>query len=113
MTPEQKIIAIAEFEGWTCYKGQWWKPNETRVYANLVDDAPPYLTCRDAICCAVARLDDVRLREYAKHLQEVCRQYCVGVVPDYQHNLRSLAKLTLATPAQLADALLLTLGYEI
>lgn len=116
MTPEQKIIAIAEWEGWsdiskyTQAKDGWYgyEPNNG-PHSKL----PPYLTSRDAICGAVARLDDVRLREYAKNLQEVCRQYCVGVVADYQHDLRSLAKLTLATPTQLADALLLTLGYEI
>lgn len=107
MTPEQKQIAIAEFEGISI--------EEYRMEEGCINTSalPPYLTSRDAICGALARLDDVRLREYAKHLQEVCHQYCVGVVPDYQHDLRSLAKLTLATPAQLADALLLTLGYEL
>lgn len=118
MTPEQKIITIAEFDGWELLKaGEYsqhdcWFRFEPKG-EHVVRELPSYLTSRDAICGAVARLDDVRLREYAKHLQEVCHQYCVGVVPDYQHDLRSLAKLTLATPAQLADALLLTLGYEI
>lgn len=119
MTPEQKIIIIAEFDGYKpCPETRvWYALGPDEILAGykdgIVAPIPPYLTSRDAICGAVARLDDVRLREYAKNLQEVCRQYCVGVVPDYQHDLRSLAKLTLATPAQLADALLLTLGYEI
>lgn len=119
MTPEQKQITIAEWEGWK-EEEPWldgrrcWSRKDKPAHIGYEEsDVPPYLTSRDAICGAVARLDDVRLREYAKNLQEVCRQYCVGVVPDYQHDLRSLAKLTIATPAQMADALLLTLGYEI
>lgn len=133
MTPEQKIIAIAEWEGWKVAEsswhtglwalfdpsgkqrgGSWFEPHapwNQKVRGS--PKIPPYLTSRDAICGAVARLGDVRLREYAKNLQEVCHQYCVGFVPDYQHDLLSLAKLTLATPTQLADALLLTLGHEI
>jgi len=119
MTPEQKQIAIAEFEGfiedepWLDGRRCWIRKDKPAHIGYEESDIPPYLTSRDAICGAVARLDDVRLREYAKNLQEVCHQYCVGIIPDYQHDLRSLAKLALATPAQLADALLLTLGYEI
>lgn len=107
MTPEQKQIAIAEFEG--------VQLEEYRMEEGGFNTAalPPYLTSRDAICGAVGKLNDVSLREYAKHLQEICHRYCVGVVPDYQHDLQSLAKLTLATPAQMADALLLTLGFEV
>lgn len=127
MTPEQKIIAIAEWEGWKEVdspnpqfrrllngQGKLFGSTEPERMRDLwLWAVPPYLTSRDAICGAVARLGDVRLREYAKNLQEVCHQYCVGFVPDYQHDLLSLAKLTLATPTQLADALLLTLGHEI
>lgn len=143
MTLEQKQIAIAEWEGiptkkvwrvrykdksfdypseieastmasFACHsfglnKDEVSPPEEAEVPSRL----PPYLTSRDAICGAVGKLDDVSLREYAKRLQEVCHHYCVGVVPDYQHDLRSLAKITLATPAQMADALLLTLGFEV
>lgn len=108
MTPEQKIIAIAEFEGWTCYKGQWWKPNETRVYANLVDDAPPYLTSRDAICGAVARLDSMEFFYFVEHLERICGTDGWEIMTS-----DDMRRILLATPTQLADALLLTLGYEI
>jgi hypothetical protein len=116
MTPEQKQIAIAEFEGWsdiskyTQAKDGWYgyEPNNG-PHSKL----PPYLTSRDAICGAVGKLDDLRLREYAKHLQEVCHLHCVGIVPDYRRDLRNLAKITLATASQMADALLLTLRYQI
>jgi hypothetical protein len=84
-------------------------PNVSDQFKHL----PPYLTSRSAICGVVEKLDDVRLREYAKHLQEVCYLHCVGIVPDYQRDLRNLAKITLATASQMADALLLTLGYQI
>ena len=50
MTPEQKIIAIAEFEG--------FPTEEYRMEEGYINTAalPPYLTSRDAICGAVARL---------------------------------------------------------
>ena len=110
MTPEQKRIAIAEFEGWKELRDGRWKLAETGIVERFL---PPYLTSRDAICGAVEKLDDVRLSEYAKHLQDVCYLHCVGIVPDYRHDLRNLAKITLATAAQMADALLLTLGHQI
>jgi len=123
MTTEQKQIAIAEFEGWKECKyvegvklvigipPKTWKGN--CIFGLHEAWAPPYLTSREAICKAVGKLDDVKLSKYAKHLQEVCYLHCVGVVPDYQRDLRNLAKLTLATPDQMADALLLTLGHQI
>ena len=114
MTTEQKQIAIAEFDGWEkcqlIYGDPMGRPpNVSDQFKHL----PPYLTSRSAICGVVEKLDDVRLREYAKHLQEVCYLHCVGIVPDYQRDLRNLAKITLATASQMADALLLTLGYQI
>ena len=118
MTPEQKIIAIAEFEGWkvidvpfipnqvslddkTCFTRKalaHWK-------GMAVKQIPSYLTSRDAICGAVARLDENTFDDFVIHLQKV-----TGSVPLGPNALR---KILLATPAQLADALLLTLGYEI
>ena len=111
MTTEQKQIAIAEFDGQTCDNC-----GEILCGCAMVEigsGTPDYLTSREAICKAVGKLDDVKLSKYAKHLQEVCYLHCVGVVPDYQRDLRNLAKLTLATPDQMADALLLTLGHQI
>ena len=110
MTTEQKRIAIAEFEGWKELRDGRWKLAETGIVERFL---PSYLTSRDAICGAVEKLDDVRLSEYAKHLQDVCYLHCVGIVPDYRRDLRNLAKITLATAAQMADALLLTLGHQI
>ena len=112
MTTEQRQIAIAEFEGWKRFEKnkKWLNPSGEW---DFVQNIPPYLTSRDAICGVVEKLDDVRLREYAKHLQEVCYLHCVGIVPDYRRDLHNLAKITLATPSQMADALLLTLGYQI
>lgn len=112
MTNEQRQIAIAEFEGWKQVgkNKQWLNPSGGCDFAQNI---PPYLTSRDAICEVVEKLDDLRLRKYAKHLQEVCYLHCVGIVPDYRRDLHNLAKLTLASPDQMADALLLTLGYQI
>lgn len=112
MTNEQRQIAIAEFEGWKQVgkNKQWLNPSGEPDFAQNI---PPYLASRDAICEVVEKLDDLRLREYAKHLQEVCCLHCVGIVPDYRCDLRSLAKITLATASQMADALLLTLRYQI
>lgn len=115
MTTEQKQIAIAEFEGWTNHAAepfQDWR-DSNGLGCNTSTGLPPYLTSRDAICEVVEKLDDLRLCEYAKHLQEICYLHCVGIVPDYRRDLRNLAKITLATPSQMADALLLTLGHQI
>lgn len=102
MTPEQKIIAIAEFEGWKELRDGRWKLAETGIVERFL---PPYLTSRDAICGAVARLDENTFDYFVIHLQKV-----TGGVPLEPNALR---KILLATPAQLADALLLTIGYEI
>ena len=108
MTPEQKIITIAEFEGWTdiskytqANNGWCGYEPESGPHSKL----PPYLTSRDAICGAVARLDENTFDYFVIHLQKV-----TGSVPLGPNALR---KILLATPAQLADALLLTLGHEI
>ena len=133
MTPEQKIIAIAEWEGWDFIKLgkdslKILHPSKTlndvisiQLNGRTLEEAkldyisalPPYLTSRDAICGAVAKLDESDLANFADHLQNVCGHYCVGVIPDYRRHLTSLSRLVLSTPTQLADALLLTLGYEI
>ena len=118
MTPEQKIIAIAEFEGWEKRRSRI--PNHSYVYVHRDDKRdsprevmpeylPPYLTSRDAICGAVARLDALQGAEFVSHLAKVQGW-------TYQHESTfsdSIFSLITATPAQLADALLLTLGKEI
>lgn len=108
MTPEQKIIAIAEFEGWSdiskytqANDGWYGYEPENGPHSKL----PPYLTSRDAICGAVERLDENTFDDFAIHLQKT-----TGSVPLGPNAFR---KMILATPTQLADALLLTLGYEI
>lgn len=114
MTPEQKIITIAEFEGWKqISSGQWCKDIKEGVTWSL----PPYLTSRDAICGAVARLDDRGCRIFSFILLDLIQGYePTGEFPceftmllSYEETM----KMVLATPAQLADALLLTLGHEI
>lgn len=106
MTPEQKIIAIAEFEGWSELRDGRWKLAETGIVERFL---PPYLTSRDAICGAVARLDALQGAKFVPHLAKVQGW-------TYQHESTfsdSIFSLITATPAQLAIALLLTLGYEI
>ena len=104
MTPEQKIIAIAEFEGWKrvgknkkwiCPSGGW----------DYVQTLPPYLTSRDAICGAVAKLDEKQGADFVCNLAKVH-----GWKLTFSESVFSFIT---STPAQLADALLLTLGYEI
>ena len=114
MTPEQKIIAIAEFEGWKrvgknkkwiCPSGGW----------HYVQTLPPYLTSRDAICGAVARLDDDKKRGFSHMLRDIVFGIKpeVGISHIVDIRAEEITNMILATPAQLADALLLTLGYEI
>ena len=138
MTPEQKIIAIAEWEGiptkkvWRLkYKDQFFdykteneaimsaayavqmfgidkadvgKPEEAEVPTRL----PPYLTSRDAICGAVARLNNMEFCYFVEHLERVCKTDGWEIMGSDDRR-----RMLLATPAQLADALLLTLGYEL
>lgn len=94
MTPEQKIITIAEFEGWKELRDGRWKLAETGIVERFL---PPYLTSRDAICGAVARLDSMEFFYFVGHLERIC----------------GTDGWEIMTPAQLADALLLTLGYKI
>jgi hypothetical protein len=116
MNTEQKIITIAEFEGWKrvgknkkwlCPSGGW----------HYVQTLPPYLTSRDAICGAVARLDDEQKRVFANTLYDLhlgCDHDHEGYHPrEIRISSLDLTAMFLATPAQLADALLLTLGHEI
>lgn len=107
MTPEQKVIAIAEWEGWKrvgknkkwiCPSGGW----------HYVQTLPPYLTSRDAICGAVARLDSMEFFYFVEHLERICGTDGWEIMTS-----DDMRRILLATPDQLADALLLTLGYEI
>ena len=110
MTPEQKIIAIAEFEGWK----KVTNPQHTSIVEGLRPEdgkmwgVPPYLTSRDAICGAVARLDSMDFYYFVENLEQVCKTDGWEIMGSDDRR-----RMLLATPAQLADALLLTLGYEI
>ena len=109
MTPKQKQIAIAEFEGWTGIRGGTGYPTEVARFANNYYSLPPYLTSRDAVCGAMARLDAPQGAKFVSHLAKVQGW-------TYQHASTfsdSIFSLITATPAQLADALLLTIGKEI
>ena len=105
MTPEQKIITIAEFEGWKELRDGRWKLAETGIVERFL---PPYLTSRDAICGAVARLDSMEFCYFVENLERVCKTDGWEIMGSDDRR-----RMLLATPAQLADALLLTLGYEI
>ena len=115
MTPEQKIITIAEFEGWKRVgkNKKWICPSGGWEY---VQTLPPYLTSRDAICAAVARLDDERKSKLANYLYDIY----LGFSKDEKFHTKNLSMkaevLThiLVLPAEkIADALLLTLGHEV
>ncbi len=92
---------------WLCPSGGW----------HYVQTLPPYLTSRDAICGAVARLDDEQKRVFANTLYDLhlgCDHDHEGYHPrEIRISSLDLTAMIVATPAQLADALLLTLGYEI
>lgn len=113
MTPEQKQIAIAEFEGWKELRDGRWKLGETGIVERFL---PPYLTYRDAICGAVARLDEKQRRMFTNMLYDIqlgCYDHSCWYPRTITLAVDDVANLILATPSQLADALLLTLGYEI
>lgn len=102
MTTEQKQIAIAEFEGWRELRDGRWKNAETGIVERFL---PPYLTSRDAICGAVEKLDENQFDNFVFYLQKVTKSIPLGS--------NALRKILLATPAQITDALLLTLRYQI
>jgi hypothetical protein len=99
MTPEQKIIAIAEFEKFPI--------EEYRMEEGDINTValPPYLTSRDAICGAVAKLGEKQGADFVCNLAKVH-----GWKLTFSESVFSFIT---STPTQLADALLLTLGYEI
>lgn len=104
MTPEQKQIAIAEWEGIPTHKVFRMKFKDTEWFDHKVPlKIPPYLTSRDAICGAVARLGNLEKGKFVDHLISL----------DSMSTDSLTFNLITATPAQMADALLLTLGYEI
>ena len=105
MTPSQKQITIAEFEGWKELRDGRWKLAETGIVERFL---PPYLTSRDAICGAVARLDSMEFFDFVEHLERICGTDGWEIMTS-----DDMRRILLATPDQLADALLLTLGYEI
>lgn len=119
MTPEQKQIAIAEFEGYSrkeCPAGEieWRGPPPKLQYIGrfspetVPSNLPSYLTSRDAICGAVARLDSHQGAQFVSNLAQV-QGWTYEHVSTFSDSIFSLIT---ATPAQMADALLLTLGYE-
>ncbi len=110
MTPEQKQIAIAEFDGISI--------EEYRMEEGCINTSalPPYLTSRDAICGVVARLDDGQKVKFANYLYDIYLGFNedVGFHRDEMLlSAKSVANMVTSTPAQLSDALLLTLGYEL
>lgn len=130
MTTEQKQIAIAEFEGWkeckyvegvNCVFGippKTWKGNY--IFGLHEAWAPPYLTSREAICGAVAKLDDWRKKVFAYTLLSNLESW--PEKPSFlegeplcceEWTAAEAIKIALATPSQMADALLLTLGHQI
>lgn len=121
MTPEQKIITIAGFEGfiedepWLDGRRCWIRKDKPAHIGYEESDIPPYLTSRDAICGAVARLDDDKKRVFSHMLRDIVFGIKpeVGISHIVDIRAEEITNMILATPAQLADALLLTLGYEI
>lgn len=102
MTPGQKQIAIAEFDGISI--------EEYRMEEGCINTSalPPYLTSRDAICGAVARLNSMEFCYFVEHLERCCGTDGWEIMGSDDRR-----RMILATPAQLSDALLLTLGYEL
>lgn len=102
MTDEEIRIKVAESLG-LCIE-------EYRMEDGTVNIAalPNYLTSRDAICGAVAKLDDMRFCYFVEHLERVCGTDGWEIMGSEDRR-----KVLLATPSQMADALLLTLGHVI
>lgn len=118
MTPEQKQIAIAEFDGWKeCRYVEGLKdvlgiPPKTwkgDCISGLNEAwVPPYLTSRDAICGAVGKLNNMEFCYFVEHLERTCGTDGWEIMGP-----KDRRRVLLATPAQMTDALLLTLGHEI
>lgn len=117
MTTEQKQIAIAEFEGWKELRDGRWKIAETGIVERFL---PPYLTSREAICEVVGKLDDWHKKVFAYTLLSNLESW--PEKPSFREReplcceewtAAEAIKIAFATPAQMADALLLTLGYQI
>lgn len=110
MSPEKQRIAIAEACGWKKCEHCVGVPPNSKY--NLLEILPNYPADLNAIHEAekVLLVSDTAWADYGNNLQEVCRWYAVGVVPDYRHDLASLAKIAHATPLQRCEALLRTIG---
>lgn len=115
MTNEQKQIAIAEFEGWEKITNWKWKNSTGRIYENWSGGCPlpPYLTSRDAICGAVERLDEHKSLVFVFKLDDLLKRNLADQAGCEKWGATRVRNMILATPAQMADALLLTLGFEI
>lgn len=119
MTPEQKIIAIAKFEGIQKQKcsrigGCFYELGISGPCKCDTDEleTPPYLTSRDAICGAVARLPD--WDENGKDKAEYSERLAYVVGANWSsNNVEDRRRIFEVTASQMANALLLTLGYEI
>jgi len=110
MTTEQKQIAIAEFDGQTCDNC-----GEILCGCAMVEigsGTPDYLTSRDAICGAVAKLPD--WDENGKDKAEYSERLAYVVGANWSsNNVEDRRRIFEATASQMADALLLTLGHQI
>lgn len=129
MTSEQKQIAIAEFEGWTQPEKGFWQDRQGhnwqvmhgwQTYKDGSDILPPYLASRDAICGAAGRLSSRQKQAFASKLEGIVfgRERPKAASPEEYYGYielppEDITAMILATPAQMADALLLTLGFKI
>lgn len=109
MTPEKQRIAIARVCKTLACPGCAWERLECSAHDHHVPNYPEDL---NAIHEAEKTLliSDTAWADYGNNLQEVCRWYAVGIVPDYRRDLASLAKIAHATALHRCEALLRTIG---
>ena len=112
MSPKKQRIAIAEACGWKdCHatgglpcgiapgEAEHRQVPDCTADLNVIHEAEKVLL-----------ISDTAWADYGNNLQEVCRWYAVGIVPDYRRDLASLAKIAHATALQRSEALLRTIG---
>lgn len=130
MTAEEMRVACAEALNWHiqygpvvggaslhdgqgCLVESFWLNGKTKVtVADRLNSLPDWPADLDAMHQAEQQtfIATSQWAKYGNQLQEVTRWHCVGIVPDYNRDLASLARLAHATAFQRCTAFLKAVG---
>ena len=116
MTDQELNIAIAKLVGWKFHPEFPDGPDYPAEYTTEAPDGkmlcgyyPDYCNDLNATHEAEVLLSKTRVHKYAEELMDAVRAYPIGVIPDWDHDRRSLVVVARATARQRAEALYRTL----